>query len=58
VPVRLKLSHTTYRVPSGAVNGCENWFSLHAPCGVGAPWLLVHRALVVLTSLGVLNVSP
>jgi len=45
-------------VPSGAVNGWENWFSLQVPCGVGTPKVLSHMALVVLTSAGALNVWP
>jgi hypothetical protein len=52
------LSKTTNSVPSGAVNGWENWLMLQAPCGVGVPWVFEQRALVVLTSLGVLNDSP
>src|SRR5262245_24651920 len=54
----LKLLKTTYRVPSGAVNGCESWFSLQVPFGVGTPNVLSHKELVLLTRAGALNVWP
>ena len=45
-------------MPSGAVNGSENWFSLQVPRGVGTPKVFEHSELVVLTSTGRLKVSP
>ena len=58
VLVRLKLDQVTYRVPSGPENGCENWFRLQVPRGVGRPKVLPHSALVELTSTRSLKVSP
>jgi hypothetical protein len=57
-PVRLKLLQTTYRLPSEPVKGCENWFVLQRPWGVGRPIWSVHSGLSVLTSFGVLKCSP
>jgi hypothetical protein len=45
-------------VPSGAVNGWENWFSLQVPCGVGRPNVLSQSALFELTRTGALKLSP
>jgi hypothetical protein len=56
--VTLKLFQTTYRFPSGPVNGCENWFVLQAPCGVGSPSVFEQSPVFALTSRGELNDSP
>jgi hypothetical protein len=40
------------------VKGCENWFVLQVPWGVGRSCALVHSRLVVLTSFGALKLSP
>jgi hypothetical protein len=40
------------------VNGCENWFVLQAPSGVGTPRSFEQSVLLRLTSRGSLKLSP
>jgi hypothetical protein len=54
----LKLDQATYRSPSGPTNGWENWFSLHGPCAVGRPKLLVQAGLAPLTRTRGPKLSP